>query len=138
MILIDTAILQQLMISSPEPAVVSLLSETALNAVFTHEFACAELGAWAMAELPADQREAAFTAVKALFAGRFRERVLLFDQLCVDAYVELTLLSRRHARGLSEMERLVGSIARTHRLTLVTRGAHRFEDMGIDLVDPFG
>ncbi|MEZ2224471.1 type II toxin-antitoxin system VapC family toxin [Rhizobium sp. RCC_161_2] len=68
---------------------------------------------------------------------RFERRVLLVDASIALAWGDLMDHAKRKGRGLSSMDGLIAATAIAHQLTLATRNIKDFQDLGIDLIDPW-
>ena len=76
-------------------------------------------------------------AAERAFGGLFAGRVLPFDSDAAQAYADIAARCRLAGRPLSQADGQIAAIARSRRMAVATRNVRDFEEMGIDLIDPW-
>lgn len=134
MIVLDTDVVSEPFRVRPDSSAISWLAQqrdVAVTAVTVGELF---VGA---RRLPLGRRrETLMTKIEA-FLGDHRLRVLPYDGR---AAVELAVLwERRRAAGrpLGSQDGMIAAIARVHRAALATRNVADFEDLGLDVTNPW-
>lgn len=67
----------------------------------------------------------------------FRDRILPFDIAAAKEYGRLSADRQRRGRPIDVMDGLVAAIVRSQNAVLATRNVSDFEDVGIELINPF-
>ena len=71
------------------------------------------------------------------FGALMRGRVLPFDSAAAQVYAEIAAARRAAGRPISQSDGQIAAIARARSMTIATRNVRDFEDMGIDIIDPW-
>ena len=132
MIILDTNVLSEPLRSTPDTAVVAWMksrTDAAITAVSVAELL---VGARRLPE--GARRERLIAAIDSILSG---SRVLPFDERAARSYARLQEARRIAGRPLSVEDGMIAAIAAAHGATLATRNPRDFEDLGIDLVDPW-
>ena len=137
MIVLDTNVVSEMMRDEPSPEVLVWLDGWPARELFITAVTEAEVRT-GVALLPEGRRrrglaEAAEHAFGSLFAGR----VLPFDSGAAHAYAEIAAARRAARRSFSQADGQIAAIARSHGMAVATRNVRDFEDMGIDLFNPW-
>ena len=67
----------------------------------------------------------------------FAGRILPFDSAAARAYAEIAARCRAASRPIGQIDGLIAAIARSRGMALATRNVRDFEELGIDLLDPW-
>lgn len=137
MILLDTNVLSALMRREPEAVVVQWLDAQPPESVWLPSITVFEVrfGLELLVEGRKKQRlEQAFA--KALEED-FENRVVEFDQYAADAAGRIAAKSRKAGRPVEIRDVQIAGITRARRATLATHNVRHFENLGLDLVDPW-
>ena len=137
MVMIDTNIVSELMRAEPSADVLSWMDEQTPRELFLTAVTEAEVRT-CIALLPEGRRrrglaEACERAFGSLFAGR----VLPFDSDAARTYAEIAAARRVLGRPVSQADCQIAAIARSRGMAVATRNVRDFEDMGIDIFNPW-
>ena len=135
MVVIDTNIVSALMRAEPSAEVLAWMDARPPRELFVTAEAEVRTG---IALLPEGRRrwglaEACERAFGSLFAGR----VLPFDSDAARAYAEIAAARRVLGRPVSQADGQIAAIARSRGWAVATRNIRDFENMGIDIFDPW-
>jgi toxin FitB len=67
----------------------------------------------------------------------FLDRILVFDRAAAHEFGRIVARRKRAGRPLMTMDALIAGIAVSHRAMLATRDVSDFEDLGLDVINPF-
>jgi toxin FitB len=81
----------------------------------------------------ADLRSAVENIVERLFRGR----TLAFDLAATITYARVMVRREQTGHPIGQMDAMIAAIALTHGATLATRNTSDFDDLGLELVNPF-
>ena len=137
MVVIDTNIVSELMRAEPSAEVLAWMDDQPPRELFVTAVTEAEVRT-GIALLPDGRRrrglaEACERACGSLFAGR----VLPFDSDAARSYAEIVVARRVLGRPVSHADGQIAAIARSRGMAVATRNIRDFEDMGIDVFDPW-
>ena len=137
MVMIDTNVVSELMRAEPSAEVLSWMDEQTPRELFVTAVTEAEVRT-GIALLPEGRRrrglaEACERAFGSLFAGR----VLPFDSDAARTYAEIAAARRVLGRPVSQADCQIAAIARSRGMAVATRNVRDFEDMGIDIFNPW-
>ena len=137
MFIIDTNVASELMRPEPTPAVAAWIAERNAGAMFVTAISEAELR-YGVAIVPAGRRrnELQDAMTRWLDEG-FVERILPFDSAAAGHYAEIASQRRRAGQPIKEADCQIAAICRTRGAVLVTRNVRDFENIGIEIVDPW-
>ena len=137
MIVLDTNVVSELMRPSPNPAVEQWVATRPAASLFFSAVGEAELR-YGVAILAAGRRrDSLASAIEAMLRNDFAGRVLPFDSAAARAYAEIAARRRAAGRPVAQIDGLIAAIARSRGMALATRNVRDFEEMGIDLLDPW-
>jgi len=137
MIVLDTPVVSELMSERPRADVQAWLDEQPARALFVTAVTEAEV-LTGIAILPEGRRKRNLAgAARRTFDGLMGGRVLSFDSAAAQAYAEIAAVRRAAGRPISQMDGQIAAIARSHRMAIATRNVRDFQDMGIDLINPW-
>ena len=135
--LLDTNVVSELMRKSPEPAVARWVSDRPLEDLFFSAVGEAELR-YGAAILPAGRRrETLFLKIEAMLSDAFEGRILPFDTEAARAYGHIAAGRRSAGRPVASADCQIAAIAAARRMSVATRNARDFVDMGIEIVNPW-
>ena len=137
MIVLDTPIVSELMRDQPRADVLEWLDEQPARALFVTAVTEAEV-LTGIAILPEGRRKHTLAdAVARAFGELLGGRVLPFDSAAAQAYSEIAAARRAAGRPISQSDGQIAAIARSRSMTIATRNVRDFEDIGIDLINPW-
>ena len=137
MIILDTNVLSALMRTTPDEAVVRWLDRQPAESIWITSITLFEtrLG---LALLPRGRRrqslEAAFDR---LLEADLENRVLDFDRAAATASAALAALRQRAGRPVDIRDSQIAGIALARRAALATRNVRHFQDLDIEVIDPW-
>ncbi len=137
MIILDTNVLSALMRTTPDEAVVRWLDRQPAESIWITSITLFEtrLG---LALLPRGRRrqslEAAFDR---LLEEDLENRVLDFDRAAATASAALAALRQRAGRPVDIRDSQIAGIALARRAALATRNVRHFQDLDIEVIDPW-
>ena len=135
--LLDTNVVSELMRESPESAVTRWVSGHPVEELFLSAVSEAELR-YGAAILPRGRRrETLAFKIEAMLSDAFEDRVLSFDSDAARAYGYIAAARRAAGRPVGSADCQIAAIAVARRMRLATRNVRDFEDMGIEIVDPW-
>ena len=134
-VLLDTAVVSELMRDSPDQSVARWVSGHPVEDLFLSAVSEAELR-YGAAILPMGRRrERLFFKIEAMLRDAFEDRVLPFDSDAARAYGHIAAARRSAGRPVASADCQIAAIAAARRMRLATRNVRDFEDMGIGIVD---
>ena len=135
--LLDTNVVSELMRESPAPAVARWISGHPVEDLFLSAVSEAELR-YGAAILPMGRRrETLLFRIEAMLSDAFEDRVLPFDSDAARTYGPIAAARRSAGRPVASADCQIAAIAAARRMRLATRNVRDFEDMGIEIVDPW-
>ena len=135
--LLDTNVVSELIRRSPNPTVTTWVSRLPLADLFFSAIGEAELR-YGAAILPAGRRrDTLVVRIEAMLADAFGDRVLPFDREAARTYGNIAALRRSAGRPVAPMDCQMAAIAASRGMAVATRNVRDFEDMGIEIVDPW-
>ena len=137
MVLLDTNVVSELLRPSPNPAVEGWVAERPAAELHFSAVGEAELR-YGVAILSAGRRKDALAqAIDAILREDFEGRILPFDSATAREYEEIASARRASGRTVAPADCQIAAIARSRNMTVATRNVRDFEDMGIEVVDPW-
>ena len=137
MVVVDTDIVSELMRSEPNPSVLTWLDRRPTRELFVTAVTEAEILA-GIAFLPMEARRRGLAeAAGHAFGGLFAGRVLPFDSAAARVYAEIAAMRRAAGRPLALADGQIAAIARSRNMAVATRNVRDFEDMAVEVVDPW-
>lgn len=137
MLILDTNVLSALMLRVPDPAVVRWLDQQAPESLWTTAITVFEVR-FGLALLANGRRKNALhEAFDGLLTEDLDHRVLDFDSA---AATEAALLAARRqhvGRPVDMRDTQIAGIALARRAGIVTRNVRHFEDVGVEVMDPW-
>ncbi len=136
-VLLDTNVVSELMRKAPDPTVAVWAAGHRLESLFFSAVGEAELR-YGAAILPTGQRRATLISdIEKMLGEAFENRVLPFDSGAARAYADIAAKRRSTGRPVGAPDCQIAAIARSRRMALATRNIRDFEDVGIEIVDPW-
>ena len=136
-ILLDTNVVSELIRKAPDPAVTSWVSDHPLYDLFFSAVSEAELRFGAAILPPGRRRDTLFLEIDAMLRDAFEDRVLPFDSDAARAYGNIAAVRRSAGRSVAPADCQIAAIAASRDMAVATRNVRDFEDMGIEIVDPW-
>ncbi len=137
-VLLDTNVVSELIRKAPEPAVVTWVSDHPLDDLFFSAVSEAELR-YGGAILPAGRRrDMLFQEIETMLRDAFGDRVLPFDSEAARAYGYIAAVRRFAGRPVAPADCQIPAIAASRGMVVATRNVRDFEDMEMEIVNPWG
>lgn len=137
MIILDTNVLSALMLREPDPTVIAWLDRQPAESVWTTAVTVFEIRFGLDLLAPGRRKRQLEDAFTRALDEDLQGRVLAFDQ-------EAALVAARHAakrrtagEAVDFRDIEIAGIVSARRATLATRNVRHFQDVGIELVDPW-
>ena len=83
------------------------------------------------------RRRSLAEAAERTFGGLLSGRVLPFDSEAARAYAEIVATRRAAGRPVSQADGQIAAIARARGMAVATRNVRDFEDIEVEVVDPW-
>ena len=136
-VLLDTNVVSELMRKVPDPVVAVWAAGHRLEDLFFSAVGEAELR-YGVAILPAGQRrETLLSDIERMMDEAFGSRVLPFDSGAARAYADIAAMRRSAGRPVGPADCQIAAIARSRHMAVATRNVRDFEDVEIEVVDPW-
>ena len=136
-LLLDTNVVSELLRPSPNPAVESWVAARLASELYFSAVGEAELR-YGVAMLPEGQRKDALaTAIEGILREDFEDRILPFDSSAARAYANIAAGHRAAGRTVAPADCQIAAIAHSRSMAVATRNVRDFEDIGIEVVDPW-
>ena len=137
MFLLETNVISELMRRSPDPAVEAWVARHPVKELFFSAVGESELH-YGAAILPKGRRRETLVAdIETMLQAAFENRILPFDSGAARAYATLAAKRRLAGRPVAPADCQIAAIARTRGMAVVTRNGRDFEDLGIDILNPW-
>ena len=132
--LIDTNVVSELTKASPDPGVVTFLSEQDdlwLSSVVLHEL---EFG---LLSLPEGRRRDDLQQVLSDFIAEFDDRILPLERIEAEWAARLRAEAHLSGRELHLGDALIAGTARAHGLAVATRSVRDFDGLDVNVANPW-
>lgn len=137
MIVLDTNVISDAMLPTPDARVRHWLSRQPSQQMFTTTVSLAEI-LYGLEILPLGKRRAGLSATaETMFATLFAQRILVFDPLAAREFPAIAAGRRLRGRPISVLDAQIAAIAKANSATLATRNTSDFEGCGVRLVNPW-
>lgn len=137
MILLDTNVVSELMRQSPAPSVEAWIADHPVEDLFFSAVGESELH-YGAAIMPAGRRrETLVSEIETMLQAAFENRILPFDSKAARAYAVIAAKRRFAGRAVAPADCQIAAIARARGMAVATRNLRDFEDMGIDVYNPW-
>ena len=132
--LIDSNVVSEVIKPTPEPRVISFLAqphEMWLSVIVMHE------ARYGLNLMPHGQRRESLRSALSAVLVEYTNWILPIDRSAAEHAARLRANARRSGRVLRLADALIAGTAIDHGLTLVTRNIKDFEDLDIDVFNPW-
>ena len=137
MILLDTNVVSELMRKSPDASLKAWITDHPVEGLFFSAVGESELRQGA-AIMPAERRrETLVSEIETMLQAAFENRLLPFDSRAARAYADIAAKHRLAGLALVPEAGQIAAIARSRGMAVATRNVWDFEDMGIDVYNPW-
>lgn len=137
MIVLDTNVVSELMRSAPDTAVLAWVDAQPAADLHLTSITAAEL-LYGVALLPAGRRRTQLAEeVGALLEEDFARRVLAFDLVAAGHYADIAARRATLGHPIGAADAQIAAVCRSHGATVATRNVSDFDDVGIDIIDPW-
>jgi predicted nucleic acid-binding protein len=137
MIILDTNVLSELLLPSPNPVVVDWLAEQTPASVFTTSITEAEI-LYGLRLLPEGRRRRELeAAILPIFREDLAGRVLSFDRDAADIYATIATARRTAGRPISQFDAQIAAITLSCGASLATRNEADFREIGLEVINPW-
>lgn len=137
MIVLDTNVLSALMRHEPEPAVVEWLDLQPAESVWTTAVTVFEIRFGLELIAPGRRRRQLADAFRRALDEDFQGRILAFDDEAADEAASRAAERRAAGKPVDFRDVEIAGIVAARRATLATRNVRHFQDLRIELVDPW-
>ena len=136
-VLLDTNVVSELIRKAPDPAVEAWAANHALEELFFSAIGEAELR-YGAAILPAGRRRVSLVSdIERMLSDAFDGRVLPFDSRAARAYADIAAMRRSAGRRVPPADCQIAAIARSRDMAVATRNVRDFDDIDIEIVNPW-
>ena len=137
MFLLDSNVVSELLRPSPEPVVEDWVGDRRATDLYFSAISEAELR-YGVAILPAGRRQTALaSAIEAILREDFVDRILPFDSDAAREYADIAAARRAAGRHFAPADCQIAAIARSRGMAVATRNVRDFEDIEVEVVDPW-
>jgi predicted nucleic acid-binding protein len=137
MIVLDTNVLSEALLPSPDAAVMRWIDAQDSEQVFTTAITQAEI-LYGLEILPPGKRRTRLqAAVENLFAAEFAGRIWPFDDEAARVFPKIVSHRQAIGRPVSHFDALIASICRARGAAVATRNTADFEHSGISIINPW-
>jgi len=137
MIILDTNVISALMLSTPDERVVAWLDRCPSESVWTTSVTVFEIRLGLELLVTGRRRKKLEQAFEGALNEDFSGRVLSFDEPAALAGAVLAGRRQRQGRPVDFRDTQIAGIATARRATVATRNTRHFDDLEIDLVNPW-
>ena len=136
-VLLDSNVVSELIRKACDPAVAAWAAGLPLENLFFSAVGEAELR-YGVAILPAGRRRRTLLAdIEGMLRDAFEDRVLPFDREAAREYAYIATVRRSAGRPVAPTDCQIAAIARSRDLTVATRNVRDFDDIGVEIVNPW-
>ena len=132
--LLDTNVLSELRRKTPDAGVVEWFSRRPASTLYLSVLTLGELRKGIEGVAEAERRMALTDWLETDLPGFFAGRILPIDVQVADRWGRLVAAA---GRPLPALDSLLGATAAQHGLSMVTRNARDFADLGLDVINPW-
>ena len=132
--LLDSNVVSEIIKPTPEPRVVSFVSEQFdlwLSVIVVHE------AHYGLNIMPRGRRRENLSSAFAALVTEYGDRVLPVSQSAAEHAARLRVFARMSGRVINLADALIAGTAMTHGLTIATRNVKDFDGLGLDVFDPW-
>ena len=136
-VLLDTNVVSELIRKAPDPAVEMWATGRPLEDLFFSAVSEAELR-YGAAILPAGRRrESLILDIERMLRDAFEDRILPFDSAAARVYADIAAARRSTGRPVAPADCQIAAIARSRDMAVATRNVRDFEDIDVEVFDPW-
>ena len=136
-VLLDSNVVSELIRKARDPAVTKWVGDMPLEELFFSAVGEAELR-YGAAILPSGRRRNTLLAdIEGMLLDAFGDRVLPFDREAARDYAEIAAARRAAGRPIAPADCQIAAIARSRGMSVATRNVRDFEDIGVEIVNPW-
>ena len=136
-VLLDSNVVSELIRKARDPAVATWVAGLPLEDLFFSAVGEAELR-YGVAILPTGRRREMLLAdIEGMLRDAFGERVLSFDRAAAREYADIAAARRAAGRPVAPADCQIAAIARARGMSVATRNVRDFDDIGVDIVNPW-
>ena len=137
MIILDTNVLSELLVPSPNTNVIDWLASQQPASIFTTAITEAEI-LFGLRLLPEGRRRRDLeAAILPIFTNDLSGRILPFDRDAADIYATIATVRRAAGRPISQFDAQIAAIALSRGASLATRNEVDFEGIGLEIINPW-
>ena len=136
-ILLDSNVVSELIKGARHPAVANWVAKLPLEDLFFSAMGEAEL-LYGVAILPKGRRRKTLLAnITGMLRDAFGDRILPFDRAAAYEYADIAAVRRAIGRPVAPFDCQIAAIARSRGMAVATRNVRHFDDIGLDIIDPW-
>lgn len=136
-VLLDTNVVSELIRKAPDAVVEAWAAGRPLEDLFFSAVGEAELR-YGAAILPAGRRRKSLVSdIERMLRDAFEGRILPFDRDAARAYADIAAMRRSTGHPVAPADCQIAAIARSRDLAVATRNVRDFEDLDVEIVDPW-
>ena len=137
MIVLDTNVLSELMSPTPDATVVRWLNKQPAASVWTTTITLMELR-FGIASMPIGKRRQILSqGLENVLRHEIEGRIVSFDLAAAERAAELSAVRRGRGKVVEFRDTMIAGIVLATRATLATRDTADFEDLGVQILDPW-
>jgi len=136
MIVVDTNVTSELMRPSPSTTVTAWVRARTATELYTTSITLAEV-LYGIERLPGGRRKDVLKTTATDVFSAFADQLLAFDATAAVEYAGLVDSRERAGAPIDGFDAQIAAICRVHGATLATRNVQDFQDVGIEVVDPW-
>ena len=132
--LLDTNVVSELVKPAPEPSVIAFLTSQTdlwLSTIVLHEL---DFG---LNLLPRGRRRDRLSSVLSTFLSEYSDQIIPVDRREAEQAAAMRAQARRLGRVLYLADALIAGMAKAHDLSLATRNVMDFNDLGVEVTNPW-
>jgi hypothetical protein len=136
-IILDTNVVSALMGRAPDPPVIAWLDRCPPESVWVTSVTVFEVRLGLEILARGRKRKSLEEAFELALSEDFQGRVLPFDDSAAVAAARLAARRRREGRSVDVRDTLIAGIATARRAILATRNTRHFQDLDIEVINPW-
>jgi len=136
MTILDTNVLSELMLRTPNENVLKWLDRQPRSSIWTSSVTVFEIR-FGIAIIPAGKRQSAMMNDFERVLNSFERRVAAFDIEAAEHASFLMASRRLRGRPREDRDTMIAGIVLAHHATLATRNISHFDDLSVPLINPW-
>lgn len=137
MIVVDTDVISELLLPSPEPAVEAWLTAQDGQNIYLTTISEAELLYGLGMMMGGKRRKALEATISQILRDDMAGRILAFDSAAARAFAVIAARHHRTGKTISQASCQIAAIALAHGASVATGNASEFKGCGVDLINPW-